>query len=283
MGFGNVSINFLAATAAICSLFFPLHAVAKLPKQALIPGGVAIINLAINSQVAPVVNYLGNRVLVLADPKKKRNWLAVIGIPLDAAVGTNNIQIQANNKIINRNFVIKHKKYPLQKLTIPDQRKVEPLPEDQAKIANEYTETIQTYAVWEYKQLDSLKLALPVSGRISSPFGLKRVINNIPKNSHSGLDIAAPLGAKVKVAKEGRVINIGNYFYTGNIVFVDHGQGFITSYCHLDKVVVRNGQLLKAGDIVGMVGKTGRATGPHLHWSVSLNGIRVDPKLFVYG
>lgn len=273
----------LAAAIGLGGLVIPRFAAANLPKQALIPGGVAIVQLSTESQNSPEVYYMGQRVLVLADPKKRRHWLAVIGIPLDAKIGDNDIQIHSNNRIVNKSFLVRQKKYPVQKLTIADQRKVTPLPEDEQKIAAEYAETIQTYTTWEYKQLDSLKLALPVKGRLSSPFGLTRIINNIPKNPHSGLDIAAPLGAKVQAAKDGRVINIGDYFYTGNIVFVDHGQGFITSYCHLDKVTVRIGQQLKTGDIIGMVGKTGRATGPHLHWSVSLNGVRVDPKLFIYG
>jgi murein DD-endopeptidase MepM/ murein hydrolase activator NlpD len=272
-----------AVAIGLGGLVIPRFAAANLPKQALIPGGVAIVQLSTESQNSPEVYYMGQRVLVLADPKKRRHWLAVIGIPLNAKIGNNDIQIHSNNRIVNKSFLVRQKKYPVQKLTIADQRKVTPLPEDEQKIAAEYAETIQTYTTWEYKQLASLKLALPVKGRLSSPFGLTRIINNIPKNPHSGLDIAAPLGAKVQAAKDGRVINIGDYFYTGNIVFVDHGQGFITSYCHLDKVTVRIGQQLKTGDIIGMVGKTGRATGPHLHWSVSLNGVRVDPKLFIYG
>jgi len=127
-----------------------------------------------------------------------------------------------------------------------------------------------------------LGLALPTSGRKSSPFGLTRIMNNIQQNPHSGLDIAAPKGQIVTAAKDGKVINLGNFFYSGNIVFIDHGQGFITSYCHLDSIMVTKGQVLKQGERLGTIGNTGRATGAHLHWSVSLNGVRVNPELFIH-
>lgn len=281
MSFSKLLIS--TFSISLCLWLLPKISVASLPKQALIPGGIAFVRFTSKYSHTPHVSYLGNRVLVLPDKNKKNHWLAIVGIPLDAKLGTNYVQINVGKNIINKSFVVKDKKYPVQRLTIADKNKVEPSATDQEKIAIEYTETIQTYAIWHDKRLASLKLALPVKGRISSPFGLARVINNIPKNPHSGLDIAAPLGTAVHAAKEGKVINIGNYFYTGNIVFIDHGQGFITSYCHLDKVSVKIGDVVKTRDIIGMVGKTGRATGPHLHWSVSLNGIRVNPRLFVYG
>ena len=272
----------LLKISCLCGIIAPAFAIPTLPQNLCVPGGIVIINLKLTSNEPPIVHYKGSRTLVMEDPKKPNNWITVIGIPLDASVGTNHIEIMNNINISEQSFTVKDKKYPVERLTIPEKRKVEPLAEDLAIIEAEYIETIQTYAQWEYKKLKSLALAMPVKGRKSSPFGLSRIMNNITKSPHSGLDIAAPIGAKVKCAKDGQVINIGNFFYSGNIVFVDHGQGFITSYCHLNTVRVKKGQLIRQGDIIGTVGKTGRATGPHLHWSVSLNGIRVDPQLFIY-
>lgn len=276
--------KFLCSVGGLCSIAFPAFANVSLPKQALVPGGVAIVQLEITSSTAPSVYYLGKRTVVIPNAKKPQQWLAIVGIPLEAELGVNQLEIKtANGTTKAQSFKIKDKQYKTEYLTIPNKRKVEPSAEDMALIEKEYLETIATYDRWEEQTLKSLGLSLPVKGRKSSPFGLRRIMNNIPKNAHSGLDIAAPLGTKVTCPKDGVVTNIGNYFYSGNIVFVDHGQGFITSYCHLDSVAVKTGQKLRQGDVIGAVGKTGRATGPHLHWSVSLNGVRVDPQLFING
>lgn len=88
-------------------------------------------------------------------------------------------------------------------------------------------------------------------------------------------------GTPIQVPADGVVTIVGDYFFNGRTVFVDHGQGFITMYCHLDSVAVQKGQVVKKGDVLGRVGATGRATGPHLHWNVSLNGNRVDPAIFL--
>lgn len=282
---GKKISKFLFSVGSLCSVISPAFANhSPLPKQARVPGGVAIIDLEVNSTEPPVVHYLGNRTLVMPDPKKPKHWITVVGIPLEATLGINHIEISSQDKdIIKKSFVVKPKQYRIERLNIPDKRKVEPLPEDLALIEKEYLETIATYAVWQDQAVSSLLLPIPTQGRKSSPFGLQRIMNNIPKNPHSGLDIAAPSGTKVICPKDGTVINIGNYFYSGNIVFVDHGQGFITSYCHLSSVAVSKGQVLRKGELIGAVGKTGRATGPHLHWSISLNGVRVDPELFIHG
>ncbi|MBR1826030.1 MAG: M23 family metallopeptidase [Alphaproteobacteria bacterium] len=119
---------------------------------------------------------------------------------------------------------------------------------------------------------------LPVEGRISGNFGNQRIFNGTPKNPHTGTDIAAPEGTPVKASGDGKVILSGtDYFYTGNMVILDHGQGLQTIYAHLKEAKVQEGDVVRQGDVIGLVGKTGRATGPHLHWGASLNNVRFRP------
>ncbi len=115
-------------------------------------------------------------------------------------------------------------------------------------------------------------------GRISSKFGSQRILNGVPKSPHNGLDIALPAGTKVRAMSDGKVILVANnFFYSGNFVIIDHGQGLTSSYLHLRKIYVREGEFVRKGEIIGEVGSTGRATGPHLHWSVMWYKNRIDP------
>ncbi|HEX5673933.1 MAG TPA: M23 family metallopeptidase, partial [Azonexus sp.] len=123
--------------------------------------------------------------------------------------------------------------------------------------------------------------ALPASGPLSSRFGLRRIFNGQPRNPHAGLDVAVGAGAPVRAPAAGVVANAGDYFFNGNTVFIDHGQGLITAYMHLSRIDVRAGQPVKKGESLGAVGATGRVTGPHLHWAVILNNTPVDPELFL--
>ena len=119
---------------------------------------------------------------------------------------------------------------------------------------------------------------LPVEGRISGHFGHQRIFNGVPKSPHTGVDIAAPEGTPVKASGDGTVLLSGkDYFYTGNMVVIDHGQSLQTIYAHLKEATVKEGDVVNQGDIIGYVGQTGRATGPHLHWGASLNNVRFRP------
>ena len=124
-------------------------------------------------------------------------------------------------------------------------------------------------------------LIKPVEGIISSRYGKKRFINDKPRSPHLALDIAAPEGTPVVSPSKGNIILVGNFFYSGNYIVIDHGYGLLTSYSHLSKVSIEENQIVEKGQKIGEIGSTGRVTGPHLHWTVYFEKIRINPELII--
>jgi murein DD-endopeptidase MepM/ murein hydrolase activator NlpD len=211
---------------------------------------------------------------------ERGRWFALLGIPLETAPGDLEIAVSAGSTASVRTVTVRPKHYPEQRLTIKDKRKVEPDPEDLARIARE-KEATEAIKRRHSPGVVLADFALPANGPLSSRFGLRRVFNGQPRNPHAGLDVAVGTGAPVRAPAPGVVVDTGDYFFNGNTVFLDHGQGLITAYMHLSRIAVRNGQAVRAGELLGAAGATGRATGAHLHWAVFLNGTAVDPELFL--
>ncbi|MEK6538868.1 MAG: M23 family metallopeptidase [Nitrospirota bacterium] len=117
----------------------------------------------------------------------------------------------------------------------------------------------------------------PVAGEMSGDFGLRRIINGEQKSPHTGVDVDATEGAPVQTSNNGRVVFTDDQFFSGKTLVIDHGLGLFTMYFHLSEILVTEGEIVKKGQLIAKVGKTGRATGPHLHWGVRLNGTRVNP------
>ncbi len=247
-----------------------------LPQEATVPGGIAIIS--INTKDKPEAFFYDRKVMVLG---KTEDWKAVVGIPLTAEVGMHKLKVVSNGVKTDYQFEVLNKDYETQHITIKDKRKVNPNKMDMERIGKEKKLIANAKSHWSEKESVPLEFIKPADGPYSSPFGLRRFFNEQPRNPHSGLDIAAEKGTPIIAPADGVVINTGNYFFNGNTVFIDHGQGLITMYCHMDSINIAEGSKVKAGDEIGKVGLTGRVTGAHLHWSVILNNTTVDPLLFL--
>lgn len=209
-------------------------------------------------------------------------YYAVVGIALSARPGQHLLSLETNGQPSQQDtFVVTNKIYQEQHLSIQNKRKVNPYKEDMARITRERKEMNRAFQHFQTIGTTHSNFELPVEGPISSPFGLKRFLNKQARNPHSGLDIAVAEGVAIKATAAGTVTALGDYFFNGNTVLIDHGQGLISMYCHMSLIEVDLGDRLNSGDIIGKVGQTGRVTGPHLHWSVSLNNARVDPNLFL--
>ena len=253
----------------------PLTLQAALPPHSeAVPGGVTVIDLGPAHGKPPVLHYKKQQVMVQQDQGR---WKAVVGIPLSTKPGTQQLTLARGAPLT---FTVQAKDYATQHLTIKNKRKVNPNKQDMTRIRGERGRINVALAHWRETTEVETTFILPVQGRLSSPFGLRRYFNEQPRKPHSGIDIAAAEGTSIHAPASGQVIDTGDYFFNGKTVFLDHGQGLVTMYCHMSRIDVTPGQTVTQGEIIGAVGQTGRVTGPHLHWGVSLNNARVDPALF---
>lgn len=242
------------------------------------PGGVAVLDLGPGSS-PPTVFFRDNPVMVLKDSDQR--WVAVVGIGLDVKPGAQEAIVRRQKGDVATGFQVKSKTYKSQHITLKDQKQVTPDPEQLKRFEREHQLQMRAYAQFRQQVPSNIRLDRPVSARLSSPFGLRRFFNGEERNPHSGLDFAAPTGTPVKAPADGVVTIVDDFYFNGKTIFIDHGMGLVTMYCHLSTQDVKVGQQIKRGQVIGKVGSTGRSTGPHLHWNVSLNNQRVDPALFI--
>lgn len=242
-----------------------------------VPGGVAVLPLGEATQ-APRTFFGDKPVMVLREDGE--GWIAIVGIPLTAQ-GVQQLEVRDAGGRKEIAFAIAPRRYAEQHITLKNKKMVNPPPQEMARIEREMAEQSRAYRSFSPGVPSNLMFDKPVDGPLSSPFGLRRFFNGEERNRHSGLDFAVPAGTPIKAPAAGKVILAGSLYFNGNTVFLDHGQGLISMICHMSRIDVKVGDEVPRGGVIGAVGSTGRATGPHMHWNVSLNDVRVDPAIFI--
>lgn len=266
-GFYHKLFNSLLLRSAICFnlVFSPLCLAAA------VPGGVYVWTLPNGATDVifnnkPVLQYVGK---------------AYVGLPLSTSTGEHKLSYNIDGTSHTHTFEVSDKQYTEQHITIENKAMVNPPAETLKRIRAESARQRSLYNSYSTSVNLTQGFRLPLQGVTTSLFGHRRFFNGQPRNPHSGLDIAADTGTPIQAAAVGTVVLADDLYFNGNTIFLDHGQGLITMYCHMSELLVSEGQQVAQGDVIGLVGATGRVTGPHLHWSVSLNGVRVDPTVFM--
>jgi len=206
-----------------------------------------------------------------------REWRALVGIDLDAKPGAYDVSVDAGGGLTATGHLdVLPKKFPTRRLTV-DENFVTPPASAEARIARDAKLLAST---WEHPSPERLwanAFARPVPQPANSAFGTRSIFNGKPRNAHGGADFLSPAGTPIHAPNAGRIVIARDLYYSGNTVVIDHGQGLFSMLAHLSEIRVHEGDRVEAGQVVGLVGATGRVTGPHLHWAVRANDARVDP------
>jgi len=235
------------------------------------PGDIMVVTI---KNVTGAVEGMFNGKKLYFNPSRD-SLKAIVGVDLSTPPGKYEMAISAGGGSLRRTVQVVKKKYGLQRLTLPKDM-VELTPENEARVEREQH---KMSAIWpnESELVWAGNFINPREGEIVTQFGVKRIINKIPKNPHSGVDVSAEEGDPVCAPNDGVVALIDDQFYSGNSVVLDHGQGIYTMFFHLSKILVSAGQKVKKGEVIALVGSTGRSTGAHLHWGARVQGAKVDP------
>ncbi len=261
-------------------LLLPSIVLASIPvKNTPIPGGIVVIDFKTND-TAPTAFY--NNIPLYVQHIKDQHWQVLVGIPLMEKFGKKSIEVHdASTRSFD--FDVTEHNYTEQYITLKGKNKkyVNPNLAHMDRIKKERPILSSARKVFSNIALSDGFFIRPVNGVTTSPFGLKRFYNKQPRRPHTGLDYAGDTGTPIKAPADGKVILSGKYFFNGNAVFLDHGQGLISVYIHMNERLVKQGQHIKQGDLIGTIGQTGRATGPHLHWGIYLNQTVINPNLLM--
>jgi murein DD-endopeptidase MepM/ murein hydrolase activator NlpD len=226
--------------------------------------------------------FLGRSVSFFPDtrPEERNGFVGLLGIDLQDEPGIHELTVTVKAgersetvtyqvEVVKEDFHVEHLTLPRNKVDL-DKKSLARWKREQVQVREVLAHESQT-KLWQGEFVE------PVAGKRTGIFGSVRIMNGQPRNPHNGEDIGAPLGTDVLATNDGIVRLTVEHFFSGKGIFLDHGLGFFSMYFHLSEVLVKDGEAVRAGQVIGKVGATGRATGPHLHWGVKLNGARVNP------
>ncbi len=247
------------------------------PIHSPVPGGVINITI-LNEKLEPELIFVDGKKPYICKPD---NGKLNVVYPINLETKKDVLKVIYDKNLL-REIPIVQKNFRESRITIANQDLVQAPSKYTSRIEKEYFIALDLKNYSSQKINNSFFMINPIEeGIMSSEYGVKRFINNKPRNRHKGMDIAAPKGTIIQSPLLGRVIFAGNFYYRGNIVYVDHGEGLISSYSHMDEILVQEGEAISTGDKIGTVGETGRVTGPHLHWEVYFLGETIDPSIFI--
>ena len=269
----------LSAVLAGAALIAGVGHAGALPRESRVPGGVALLRVGDATEPRPAVSRDGVPVWV---SRQATQWVAAVGLPLSLQPGEQQVDVRSTDGAARTvTFTVKPKRYPVQHVTLRDQAMVEPPADVMARIERESAHLKALRSQWRETAATDAAFVQPARGRLSGRFGGSRVLNGKPRAPHAGLDVAVMTGTAVLAPADGVILDIGDYYFCGKTMFIDHGNGLLSLFCHLSEWDARVGDSVRKGQAVARSGATGRASGPHLHWSVYLNGTSVEPELFL--
>ena len=262
------------------------HAVSSAPaftidvaSRTLAPGELVVLTMTFEREPSSVgVSVFGKHIAAfkMADGR----WRALVGIDLALRAGryTAVIEASAGGTMVreSRVLLVRPRKFATRTLRV-DPSFVNPPPDQLERIKRDAVFLRDAYASSAADRLWAGPFVRPVPGEANSRFGTRSIFNGQPRSPHSGTDFLSPAGTPIKSPNAGRVVCARDLYFTGNTVIIDHGLGVFSMLAHLSQLDVKEGETLTAGQIVGLVGATGRVTGPHLHWSLNVSGSRIDP------
>ena len=260
--------RFILFFYSIISLIVPLTLFAN---ELIVKGGISIHEIS-EKQFYRDLSHDGVK---LATYNHNNKYYLLYGIPYHSQIGSTSLKIKDGLEYFDIKFDIKEKDFKTQYIKVA-KKYITPDKNDFERIKKERLKKLKAKSFWYENNID-LNFVLPVKGVLTGEFGTRRFYNNKEGRFHNGIDIAAKKGTLISAPSAGKVILTGDYYYNGKFVYLDHGKGLKSIFIHLDKILVKHGQLIKKGDFIGKVGSTGVSTGPHLHWSVTLNNAYINP------
>ncbi len=244
-------------------------------------GDLTLLTIRTKNGNTPQVTWRGKEVLLVSN-HEKTDWYGFLGADLTAKPGHYRVVVKMPGSGAEKQLEveIREKDYGVRRLTLPKNM----VDLDSKTLQRVRKESKRMKSLWETRPSAPLwngPFLRPISGQVVGPFGQRSIINDQPRSPHSGVDLKGERGAPVRAINHGQVVLTDDHFFTGLTVVIDHGGGVQSMYFHLNRIAVQQGQVVTKGHIIGFVGSTGRATGPHLHWGIRMNGARIDPLLLL--